>query len=92
MDTKIPRAVEAQVRSRLRHMPAVALLGPRQVGKTTLARAIADELGAGALYLDLERPADRRKLEDADAYLRAAGRRLCVIDEVQRAPAASRRV
>lgn len=67
-------------------MPAVALLGPRQVGKTTLARAIADELGAGALYLDLERPADRRKLEDADAYLRAAGRRLCVIDEVQRAP------
>ena len=67
-------------------MPAVALLGPRQVGKTTLARAIADELGAGALYLDLERPADRRKLEDADAYLRAAGRRLCVIDEVRRAP------
>lgn len=86
MDTKIPRAVEAQVRSRLRHMPAVALLGPRQVGKTTLARAIAGELGADALYLDLERPADRRKLEDADAYLRAAGRRLCVIDEVQRAP------
>ena len=86
MDKKIPRAVEAQVRSRLRHMPAVALLGPRQVGKTTLARAIASELGAGALYLDLERPADRRKLEDADAYLRAAGRRLCVIDEVQRAP------
>ena len=82
----IRRAVEAEVRGRLRHMPAVALLGPRQVGKTTLARAIAGELGPDALYLDLERPADRRKLEDADAYLRAAGRRLCVIDEVQRAP------
>ena len=83
---KIHRAVEATVRGRLRHMPAVALLGPRQVGKTTLARAIAGERGPDALYLDLERPADRRKLEDADAYLRAAGRRLCVIDEVQRAP------
>ncbi len=82
----IPRAVEAQVRQRLRHMPAVALLGPRQVGKTTLARSIAGELGAGALYLDLERPADRRKLDDADNYLRAAGNRLCVIDEVHRAP------
>ena len=45
-------------------MPAVALLGPRQVGKTTLARAIAGGLGPGALYVDLERPADRRKLED----------------------------
>lgn len=86
MDTKIPRAVEVQVRSRLRHMPAVALLGPRQVGKTTLARTIAGELGPGALYLDLERPTDRRKLDDADTYLRAAGNRLCVIDEVHRAP------
>jgi len=82
----IPRAVEAQVRQRLRHMPAVALLGPRQVGKTTLARSLAGELGAGALYLDLERPTDRRKLDDADNYLRAAGNRLCVMDEVHRAP------
>lgn len=83
---RIRRAVESEVRGRLRHMPAVALLGPRQVGKTTLARAIAGERGPGALYVDLERPADRRRLEDADAYLRAAGRKLCVVDEVQRAP------
>jgi hypothetical protein len=49
----------------------VVLLGPRQVGKTTLARAIAAKLKSGALYLDLERPVDRRRLDDADTFLRA---------------------
>ena len=63
---------------------AVVLLGPRQVGKTTLARALADQ--EGALYLDLERAADRRRLDDAGAFLRAHSDRLLVIDEVHRAP------
>lgn len=63
------------------------LLGPRQVGKTTLARDIADDWRAGAVYLDLERPADVRRLSDADAYLRAVAPRLAVLDEVQRTPA-----
>lgn len=67
-------------------MPAVVLLGPRQVGKTTLARGIADTRPGGALYLDLERPADRRRLEDADAYLREHYGKLVVIDEIQRMP------
>ena len=67
-------------------MPAVVLLGPRQVGKTTLARQIAAERGDGAIYLDLERPSDRRRLADADAYLRAQGGKLVVIDEIHRAP------
>ncbi len=86
MDTLIPRTVETEVRERLQRTPAVVLLGPRQVGKTTLARRIAREWAGAALYLDLERPVDRRKLDDADAWLRAAGRTLCVIDEVHRAP------
>ena len=67
----IPRAIEPQVRQRLDAQPAVVLLGPRQVGKTTLARRIADERHGAAIYLDLERPADLRRLDDADAYLRA---------------------
>ena len=48
----IPRRIEALVRDRLGHMPAVALLGPRQVGKTTLAHAIAER--RKSVYLDLE--------------------------------------
>lgn len=82
----IPRAIEPQVRQRLETQPAVVLLGPRQVGKTTLARGIADERGERAIYLDLERPADLRRLDDADAYLRAQQGKLVVIDEIHRAP------
>ncbi|MDO5697918.1 MAG: ATP-binding protein [Dermatophilus congolensis] len=82
----IPRFLEPILRERLGSAAAVALLGPRQVGKTTLARKVADEWAAGAIYLDLERPADRRRLDDADAYLRSQASRLVVLDEVHRAP------
>jgi uncharacterized protein len=75
------------VREHLRSVvPAVVLLGPRQVGKTTLARKIAADWTGGAIYLDMERPADRRRLDDADAYLRAQNGKLVVIDEIQRVP------
>jgi uncharacterized protein len=68
-------------------MPGVVLLGPRQVGKTTLARTIASRRAkTSALYLDLERPADQRRLQDADAFLRAQAGKLVVIDEIHRAP------
>jgi predicted AAA+ superfamily ATPase len=56
------------------------------VGKTTLALQIAEQR-QDAVYLDLERPADRLRLEDADAYLRAQAGRLVIIDEIHRAPA-----
>ncbi len=83
----IVRKIESVIRTRLATVvPAVVLLGPRQVGKTTLARKIAADWPDGSVYLDLERPADRRRLEDADAYLRAQQGKLVVIDEIQRAP------
>lgn len=68
----------------LNEVPAVVLVGPRQVGKTTLARAV----GAvrPSIYLDMERPADRNRLSDADAYLRGQSGRLVIIDEIQRVP------
>ena len=80
----IPRVLRPNVESYLRQFPAVALLGPRQVGKTTLARDLART--ADSVYLDLEDPADLAKLEDQGAYLRSLRGRLVVLDEVQRAP------
>lgn len=82
----ILRRQRQAVLDRLRTTSSVVLLGPRQVGKTTLARTIADERGDAARYLDLERPADRRRLDDPDAFLRAQSGRLVVIDEIHRAP------
>jgi predicted AAA+ superfamily ATPase len=82
----ISRRIRAHVEDRLRHMPAVVLLGPRQVGKTTLARQIGAEWHAQAVYLDLERPVDQRRLADADAFLRAQAGKLVVVDEIHRAP------
>ena len=82
----IPRSIEPAVRERLKDSPAVVLLGPRQAGKTTLARGIAEARRESAIYLDLERPADLRRLDDADGYLRAQAGKLVVIDEIHRAP------
>ena len=81
------RRVGKLVEDRLQHMPGVVLLGPRQVGKTTLARQVATRRKGRAVYLDLERPADQRRLADADAFLRAQTGTLVVIDEIHRAPA-----
>lgn len=83
----IARRLRPIIEERLRHMPGVVLLGPRQVGKTTLARQIATARKPPAIYLDLERPTDQRRLQDADAFLRAQVGKLVVIDEIHRAPA-----
>lgn len=62
----------------------MVLLGPRQVGKTTLALEIARE--QGAIYLDLESEADRARLSDPQLYLAGHLDRLVIIDEIHRAP------
>ena len=83
----ITRQTESVVVQRLTETaPAVVLLGPRQVGKTTLARRIASQWPTGSVYLDMERPADRRRLDDADTYLRTLAGKLVVIDEIHRIP------
>lgn len=80
----IDRWITEAVVARLRDTPAVVLLGPRQVGKTTLAQTIAAT--RPSLYLDLESDADRARLTDPEAYLAAHEAELVILDEVQRAP------
>jgi predicted AAA+ superfamily ATPase len=80
----IPRRALRMVQDALNRQAAVGLLGPRQVGKTTLAFAIAD--GTGALYLDLEAREDREKLHDPVLFLRSYEDRLVILDEIHRAP------
>jgi predicted AAA+ superfamily ATPase len=84
----IERTALHDVRAAVDRFPVVALLGPRQVGKTTLAHALARALGPGRTrYLDLESPADRARLSDAEAYLEAQRGHLVILDEVHRTPA-----
>ena len=80
----IKRWIHETVLDRLALFPAVALLGPRQVGKTTLARDIAS--GRPSVYLDLESPRDRSKLADPARYLEQHEDKLVVLDEVHRVP------
>lgn len=82
----IDRELHANLLETLDDFPAVALLGPRQAGKTTLARAVGDGLN-GSVYLDLESPSDRLKLTDPEAYLSQHEDKLVILDEVQQMPA-----
>lgn len=75
----ISRLTTDLVRARLKDYPAVGLVGPRQTGKTTLARSLSTE------YFDLEQPADRIRLDLQWARL-AKGRKLVVLDEAQAWP------
>jgi hypothetical protein len=79
------RLAQAKLNDLLRQFPAVVLLGPRQVGKTTLAFAEKD-LRTTATYLDLELPSAQRQLDDPEAYFLAHQNQLIILDEVQRVP------
>lgn len=80
----IKRRQSQHIIAALARQPAVALLGPRQVGKTTLALDIADQ--RPSIYLDLEAPADRARLADPELYLADHEDKLVILDEVQRVP------
>jgi uncharacterized protein len=64
--------------------PAVGLLGPRQVGKTTLAKNL--KLEKDSLYLDLEKASDRAKLVDPELFLKAHADKTIILDEIQLMP------
>jgi len=80
----IDRRLLPVLEQRLREVPAVVLIGPRQAGKTTLALALGTP--RGALYLDLESESDRARLAEPELYLADHLGELVILDEVHRAP------
>ncbi len=82
----IERSLTASLCDVLAYSPAVALLGPRQSGKTTLALEIGGKIGRPSLYLDLESEQDRAKLAQPELYLADHQDKLVILDEVHRAP------
>ena len=79
------RYIEKGLIRSLNANPVTAILGPRQAGKSTLARHILEQY-PNSLFLDLERPSDLARLDDAEWFLQSNSEKLICIDEIQRKP------
>lgn len=84
MQRYIHRFIEEELAQCLAQFPCTAILGPRQCGKTSLAQTISKD--RQAVYLDLERPADLRRLQEPELFLDENKSRLICLDEIQRLP------
>ena len=80
----LERWITKRLEKNISRNPAVALLGARQVGKTTLAKSVAKDMPS--IYLDLESPKDLAKLADPTAFLESQSDKITILDEIQRAP------
>lgn len=87
MDKFIPRIAEKDILQLVSYFPAVAVVGPRQVGKTSLVQAIRSQLTKRSVYLDLENPDDLIKLENPSLFLEPMADQTIILDEVQKMPA-----
>jgi hypothetical protein len=84
MQGMLERQITEKLQAAIEHVPAVVLLGARQVGKTTLAKTIAKDIDS--IYLDLEAPEDLLKLSDPTSFLSTHANKLVILDEIQRSP------
>jgi uncharacterized protein len=82
----IHRHIQTQVQEALSYFPVVSIIGPRQVGKTTLAKTVEKTLNIPTLFLDLERDSDRQKLAEPELFLQQYTDRCVIIDEIQNIP------
>jgi predicted AAA+ superfamily ATPase len=85
MHSYIDRKIEPDVKKNLKDFPVVAILGPRQCGKSTLAKHIISPRKR-SVYLDLELDSDLRKIDDPELFLSEQEDKLVCIDEIQRVP------
>lgn len=83
----IERLLTHELEELMPDFPAIAILGPRQVGKTTLAQDLAEKFAQQSLYLDLESPIDQAKLAEAEQYFDLHEGKVIILDEIQRMPA-----
>jgi len=83
MHTYINRFLEDEVKKNLLQIPIIAILGPRQCGKSTLAKHIIADF-AKIIYLDLERPSDINKLSNPELFFKENQDSLIVLDEIHR--------
>jgi len=82
----IHRRLYSKVLDSLKQFPVVGLIGARQIGKTTLAKWIAESIEREVIFLDLERPSDLAKLQEPELYLEQHKDRLVILDEVHHRP------
>ncbi|TDW99105.1 ATP-binding protein [Dinghuibacter silviterrae] len=82
----IKRQAQSELTQLLEEFPAVGVLGPRQIGKTTLAETIAAAEKPEPIYLDLERPSEAAKLNEPEEYFEIHKGKLIILDEIQRVP------
>lgn len=80
------RQIEPELVELVSNTPAIALLGPRRVGKTTLVKKLIAQFPHPAIYLDLESDSDLNRLRDAELYLQERAESTIIIDEIQRMP------
>ncbi len=76
--------MEKRILQQLKHFPAIGIVGPRQAGKTTMAKAIIPEITRQVIYLDLELLSDLGKLTNPEIYLSEHADKCIIIDEIQR--------
>jgi uncharacterized protein len=83
--TYISRSLTSAIKKNLQHFPALAILGPRQCGKSTFVRHIAGDID-NTMYLDLEKMSDRNKLSDPEMFFGLNKDKLIILDEIQQLP------
>ncbi|MCB0546177.1 MAG: ATP-binding protein [Phaeodactylibacter sp.] len=86
IENYVTRISEAEILKLVSYFPVVAIVGPRQVGKTSLVEAIRSKLDKQSVYLDLENPDDLVKLNTPSLFLEPLADQTVILDEVQKAP------
>ncbi len=84
--TYFKRFAQADIKRLSENFPAVAIVGPRQVGKTSLVKHLSMLAAQEMIYLDLENPTDLNKLSDPQLFLSPLQNKTVVLDEIQRVP------